>query len=882
MWKRWLFGRNRRQALQGFDDEIRDHIEAETELNMARGMSADEARRRAMIAFGNVALVQEEARSVWSWAWAEQLRQDARYAIRTLGRSPGFAAAAVVTLSLGIGANATIFSLIDALLLRTLPVPNSAQLLQVSMTPDRAGESALSDSLSFPVVRALAEQRDVFEGVAGFSTFTFDAGPTDGVHRTPGAFVTGAFYETLGLVPVAGRLLTREDDEPDAPLVAVITDGYWERAFGRAPGVVGQPLLVNGRFASIVGISPQGFTGAHVGWTADITLPVSAITHVRPELSSLLGPGNIWLRVLARPNGELSLAQIQAAVALRWPQLSSAAIAPGFTEERRASIASARFAFRSGATGWTNLRNLFRRPLYVLMTLVGLVMLIACANVAGLLLARSTVRQKEMAIRLAMGAGRSRLVRQLLTESALLSLASTVLGIYLAQFLSRYLVDMLSTGPLQVTLDISTTLSVLLFTTGLAIVTTVLFGLAPAWQATARKPVDALKAGSANAFRGRLLPTVVTAQVALCLILLVGAGLFIRTLQNLRTLNTGFEHEGVLLIDLTGQRPRSFYKDALDIVSRLSGVISASVSTNTPLSGAGWSETVTIDGEVQPRDPSFLAVSPQYFETLQTTILRGRDFSESDEAPLARVAIVNETFARRYFPSRDPLGKHFSATMDRATVDLEIVGVVSDVIGNDLRSAPPPTVYVPFFQVQVMSQNFSTLQVRAVGPAAPLSDAIRRDLQPRMPGSPVEIRSLSAQVDAASVRERLVTSLATGLGVLALTLAAVGLYGLLAYSVTARTREIGVRVALGASPRSVVTLVLRQGIRLVVGGILIGVAAAAALSQFVEGMLFGLTPLDPATFIAVSGLFAAVALVASCIPARRATRLNPSVSLRAE
>jgi hypothetical protein len=315
---------------------------------------------------------------------------------------------------------------------------------------------------------------------------------------------------------------------------------------------------VNGRAATIVGVSPRGFTGAQVGWTADVTLPVSAILHVRPEFSSLLGPGNIWLRVLARPQAGMSLAQAEASLALRWPQLSSTAIAPDFPEERRNSIAGARFALSPGATGWTNLRELFQRPLYLLMTLVGLVMLIACANVAGLLLARATARRKEIAIRLAIGAGRGRLVRQLLTESALVSLTSALLGIYLAQFLSRYLVNLLSTGPLQVSFDLSATWQILSFTLGLAVVTTLLFGLAPAWQATARKAVDALKPASASAFRGRLLPTVVTAQVALCLILLVGAGLFIRTLQNLRTLETGFEHDAVLLVELNGQRPRSF------------------------------------------------------------------------------------------------------------------------------------------------------------------------------------------------------------------------------------------------------------------------------------------------------------------------------------
>jgi predicted permease len=881
--RRGLFGGiGRRRALRGLDDEIRDHLDREIEANLTRGMPPDEARRQARLAFGNLALTQEDSRAVWTWAWLEHVYQDSRYAFRTLRKSPGFTATAVLTLSLGIGANTAIFALIDALMLRSLPVPAAQQLLQVAMTPAGARESMYSDSLSYPVVRALTEQRDLFDGVGGFSTFTFNAGPPENVRRTPGAFVTGGFYEAMGLVPAAGRLLTRDDDEIAAPLVAVITHGYWERTFARDHRIIGQPYQVNGRAVTIVGVTPPGFTGAHVGWVADLTLPASAVAQLRPELSSLLGPGNIWLRVLARPRPGVSIDQTAAALTARWPHLSPVAIAPSFTPERRAGIENARFTLRSGATGWTNLRDLFRQPLYVLMTLVGLVMLIACANVAGLLLARSTVRQKEIAIRLALGAGRGRLVRQLLTESVLLSLGSGVLGLCLAGFLSRYLIGLLSTGPLQVTFDLTTTWQILAFATALAVATAMAFGLAPAWQATARRQLDGLKGAGGHSLRGRLLPSVVAAQVALCLVLLVGAGLFIRTLQNLRSVNAGFEQEGVLLVDLAGERPPVFYREAVENVQRLPGVVSASVSTNTPLSGAGWSEKVTIGGRTQDREPAFLAISSGYFETLRIPLLRGRHFSASDEGPRATVAIVNETFARRFFPQREALGEHFAATVQGPATGLEIVGVVSDVIANDLRTAPPPTVYVPYFQVQVMSQNFSTLQVRAAGSLARLTDAIRRDLQPRMPGTPVEVRPLSAQVDSASVRERLVTTLASGLGVVALVLVAVGLYGLLAYGVAARSKEIGIRVALGANPRSVVALVLHQGLLLTLGGILMGVAGAAALSRFVEGMLFGLRPLDPMTFIGVSGLLAAVALAASCIPARRATRVDPLVSIRAE
>jgi predicted permease len=878
-----LFGSTRkRRALEGLEEDLLDHLEHETAINVARGLSLEEARRRARLSFGNLTLVNEDTRAVWTREWVNQMRQDARYGLRTLRRSPGFATVVLFTLSLGIGANTAIFTLMDALLLRVLPVPNPGQLLQVSMTPDGARESANSDSLSYPVVRVLAEQRDLFEAVGGFSTFNFDAGPPEHVRRTAGAFVTGGFYDAMGLIPAAGRLLTPADDEVNAPLVTVISFGYWERAFARDPRVIGQPHRVNGRSVSIVGVTPAGFTGAHVGWATDITLPVSAVTRIRPELSTLLGPGNIWLRVLARPRPGVTLDQAASALALRWPRLSSAAVAPTFTAERRAGIEKARFSLRPGATGWTNLRAFFRRPLYVLMALVGLVMLIACANVAGLLLARATARQKEIAIRLALGASRFRLVRQFLTESLLLSLASAILGIYLARFLSRYLVDFLSTGPLQVTLDLSATWQILGFVVALAVATAMLFGLAPAWQATTRTRMDGVNVDAGNIRRGLLLPSVVTAQVALCLVLLVGAGLFIRTLQNLKSVNAGFDDEGVLLVDVAGMRPFEFYRDAVDMLQRLPGVASASVATNTPLSGAGWSEKVTIDGKTEEREPAFIAISPKYFQTLRTPLLRGRSFSADDEGPRATAAIVNEAFARRYFSGQDGLGRRFLATVGRPAVDLEVVGVVSDVIANDLRAPAPPTVYVPYFQVQVMAQNFSTLQVRAVGSLTALADAVRRELQPKMAGSPVEIRALSAQVDSASVRERLITTLASGLGVVALVLAAVGLYGLLAYSVASRMKEIGIRVALGANPRSVVTLVLRQGIWLALTGIVIGVVSAAALSRLVEGMLFGLTPLDPMTFLGVSGLLAAVAFAASCIPARRASRIDPLISIRAE
>jgi predicted permease len=875
--------RRRGRTDDDFSAEVEAHVALEIDRLIAEGMTPEEARAQARRAFGNVTRTRERFYESRRLVWLDELRQDVRYALRSFGRTPGFTAAAVLTLALGIGANTAIFTLVDALMLRSLPVRDPQALLQISMAGRDAPPSPLSDSLSYPVVRALADQTEIFAGVGAFSASTFDAGPPERVQRTPGAYVTGAFFDTLGLEPVAGRLLTREDDEPGAPLVAVITDGYWERTFGRDPRIVGQPYTIHGRSVIIVGVSPPGFTGAQVGWIADITLPVSSIARITPELAGLLGPGNVWLRALARPRPGVSSAQAQARLQALWPQLSSAAVAPTFSTERRAGIENAIFTMRPGGTGWTSLRDLFRRPLYVLTALVGLVLLIACANVSGLLLARATVRQREIAVRFAVGAERGRIVRQLLTESGLLSLAGAVLGIQIAWMLSRFLVNLLSTGPLDVTFDLTPNGHVLAFTSGLAMATVLLFGLAPAWRATAAGPGPVLKATAVKmGVRDRLLPSVVTAQVALCLLLLVGAGLFIRTLQNLRTLDPGFEHEGVLLVDVAGQRPMRFYKDAVDAIRRLPGVQSVSVAMNTPLSGAGWSETVLIEGQPQDREPNFVAVSPGYFATLRTPTLRGRDFTLGDEVPPADVAIVNEVFARRYFPNQDPLGQSFSARTGRLPAELEIVGVVKDVVANQLRGDPPPTVYVSYFQVQVPLQNFSTLQVRATGSLAHVAAAIRRDLQPRMTGSPVEIRPLTSQVAAAIVQERLMATLASGFGVLALVLAAVGLYGLLAYRVAACTRDIGIRMALGADRGEVLSQVMRQGVRLVLVGILLGIAAAAGLTRYVEGMLFGLTPLDPATFIAVSVLFTVVALLASYLPARRATKVDPLVALRYE
>jgi predicted permease len=834
---------------------------------------------------GNISRAAEEARAVWSWTWLEQLCRDVQYAFRTMRRNPGFTTTAVLSLALGIGANTAIFSLIDALMLRWLPVRDPQELVQVKM-----GDG---DSFSYPIVRALADQPDIFSGVAGFSGSSFGVGPPGLVSRIPGAWVTGGYYETFGLTPAMGRLLTRADDQAGAPAVAVISYGYWERQFARNPGAIGQAILVNGIPVTIAGVSPPGFVGANVGAIADITLPVAMLPLLDPRMAGLLGPGNFWLRILARPQKDISIAQAKARLAVVWPTLSERVISADWPPARRKELADAAFDVTPGGTGYTYLRELFQKPLLVLMAVVALVLLIACVNVASLLLARATARQREISVRLAIGAGRGRIIRQLLTESTLLSSLGAILGICLAWLSSRFLVGILSTGPSQVVFDLTPSWHVLGFTSSVAIATGVLFGLVPSFQITAEGPSQVLK-NDARMTRSRsgLLSGLVSAQVALSMMLLVGAGLFVRTLQNLLSIDPGFRREGVLLVDVDGKqqgyrdtRLAAFYKELLDQVQHLPGVVSASISSHSPLDGSAWSEAVVPKGQSLPEndDALFIAAGPGFFTTMQTALISGRDFDAGDRGN-ANVAIVNQTFAARHFPGQNPVGRYLSATVTQPPSDLQIIGIARDAMTTRLRAAPRPTVYVPFFQ-RVSSGGFianTTLEIRTVGPVTQVASVIRKELQPRLPVTPVEVRSLTSQVDRTLVQERLMASLAGGFGVVGLLLACIGLYGLLAYSVARRTKEIGIRMALGAQQSGVLWMVCKHALRLLGMGVAVGLPAAWMASRWVNSMLFGLRPDDPGIMAIATLLLGAAGLVAAYFPARRGARVDPMTALRHE
>jgi predicted permease len=880
----------RRQSDAVLDEEIRAHLDLLTEDFVRRGMTRDEARAAARRAFGGVDQMKEQYRDQRGFQWLDSIVQDGRYAIRTFRKNPAFAAVATLTFAVGIGANTAIFTLIDALVLRSLPVRNPQQLVQLKTV---RRDLPPGESFSHPLTRALSAQSGrVFSGVFGSSTTSFTVGPPDSVTRVRGAWVTGPYYETLGVSALVGRLLARADDERGARPAAVITEAYWERAFGRDPGVIGRTLTIESVAVPIVGVSAGSFGGVDVGDVADITLAVAAMPRIVPEQGTVADDvSTSWLHVMARPRDDMTPAAVRAALAVIWPRVV-AEVVPARDQYTQPRIAGTGLQVISGRTGWTFLRDQFIDPLIVLMALVGLVHLIACTNVANLLLARAAARQREVAIRLAIGAGRARIVRQWIVESVLLSLAGATAGAGLAWFIEHGLVDLLSDGRrTPIVFDLSPNWHVWTFTIGTAVLTGVAFGLAPAVRAAASRPSTALTAGGrvTTGSRRRLASGLVVAEVALSLLMVVGAGLFVQTLSNLRRLDAGVRRDGVVLVDLDATRAAqgaqllSRYQSAAQEVSRLPGVVASSLSLITPLAGGGMDRATSVNGQPVGR-PHFDAVDPGYFAAIGTDVVAGREFTRTDAAGAPLVAVVNQSFARRFLPGPEPLGQRVVVSGQDALV----VGIVRDAAYESLREAPPPTVYFPLAQEFAWAAGFGqararvTLVARVAGGSAAAVRMLERSLQPAFPTSPIRVRTFSAQIERALIRERLMAALAGSLGIVSLALAGIGLFGLLAYTVTGRTGEIGVRLALGAARRQVLWLVVGDALRLVVVGVLIGGPASWAASRLIASMLFGVKATDPVTLAAASSLLLAVGTLAASIPAIRATRVDPMVAVRHE
>jgi predicted permease len=815
----------------------------------------------------------------------DALSQDLRYALRALRSSPGFASVAILSLALGIGANSTIFSLINSLLLKTLPVSHPEQLLQVTRGKD--------DYFTNPIWEQLRDHQDVFSGVFAYGGASFNLSSGGEARYADGYYVSGQFFETLGLHPILGRTLTTADDKRGCPGIAVLSNGFWHKEYGSRPDIIGKSISLDNHPFEIVGVLEPGFTGVEVGNAIDVYAPICAEKIVAGQASNLDDGNWWWLNVIGRPS--VSPAQATAHLKTLGPEIFKATLPPNFKPEDQTDYLNNTLATHPVAHGISDLRSKYQRALTILMVITGLVLLIACANVANLLLARSAARQREIAIRIALGLGRVRLLRQLLTESLALSLTGAALGILFAHWGARLLVRFLSSTRNQVFLDLTLDYRVLGFTAGVAILTGLLFGLAPAWKGTRVDPQSAMKVNSRGVIEGSkfgLGKALVVVQVALSLLLVVGAGLMLSTFFKLETVHTGFDRDHVLLtnVDLRSypqERVSSVLQELLDRLRSLPGVRSASASALTPISGWRWSQDVRIESYTprsrEDKNVWFNSVSGGFFETLGTSFLAGRDFNAHDTPQSPHVAIINQTMANRFFAGQNPIGKRYRTEEgNKLTEPAEVIGVVQDAKYLSLRAEVPPTAYLPASQSSFFLLP-ATFELRvAAGTPLALIPGVKSAIAEVNPNVSLQFTTLAAQVDESLTRERLLAALSGFFGALALLLATIGLYGVMSYNVARRRNEIGIRMALGAQQQGVLRMVLREVALLIGIGLLIGVTAALATTQFVESFLYGIKSTDPVTLSAAAAVLALVAATAGYLPARRASRLDPMAALREE
>jgi predicted permease len=878
-------------------EEMRAHLELQAERNVAAGMSPDEARYAARRQFGGMEQIKEQARDQRSWIWLEQGQQDLRYGVRQLLRRPGFSAIIVLTLALGIGANTAIFTPFNALLLRALPVPAADELVVLEMA-SKGG--AGSTDFSFPLYERL---RDASRGAIGLfaagdvsrQLVTIVGSGAAESEAIQAQLVTGEFFSVLGVPALLGRTLSPADDRPGAAQpVVVISHGFWQRRFGGDTAVIGRRINLGTVPCTIVGVMPPRFFGVIVGESPDLWWPLQLTTQVTPGDDGQLSRFSWWLHVMGRAPAAVDRTQMAAglSVAFQQDRREAAAARARRNDTKAESAVDQWIELTSGRAGWTRMRAGLRQPLFILGSAIALVLLVACANAASLLLARAAARRRELFVRGALGAGRGRLLRQLLTESLLLAGLGGLVGLLFARWGTDALVTALHLQHDSVALNLAPDGRVLGFTLVVSLLTGLMFGLAPAWVASRLDLAGGLKAD--NGFgRQRLHRSLVVLQIALSLVLLVGAGLFGRTLANLRGAPKGFDTENVVVFDVDFDRSLDtnarfgFYRELIARLDERPGVRATSLFDNGMLSGRGWGNRVMVDGFTPESEQDTrcvgMLVGPRFMETLGMRLLTGSDFGPvaAEAMPGApRTAVINQTMARRYFGDANPVGRAFYFR-NRPAETFEIIGVVGDAIYRSVREKPQATFYMPFYQWS--TDGRATLALRVTGETGALAGEIRgvvRSIEPR--AQVTRLRTLADVVDGTLRNERTLAQFGAMFGAVALTLTALGVYGVLAFSVVQRTREIGVRIALGASKSAVLALVIRQGLGLVGIGAGIGLIVALGLTRFVTRLLYGVTAADPLTLVGTLTGLLAVALVACWFPARRAAKVDPMVALRCE
>jgi len=883
-----------------FNAEIESHIELEADRLRQQGMTAEAARLAARRAFGNVTAAEERYYESSRWAWFDGLLRNFVFGLRTLVKSPGFSAVTILTLALGIGATTAIFSLMNAILLRNLPVRQPSELVLFGDGRAAGDTTALPNDdwrlFSYDMLHQFQRRTRVFSDVAAVRSTPF------GTHGSVASgaqmekigveLVSGNYFQALGVNPALGRVLNPSDDlAPGAHPVAVASYSWWQRRLSRSPTAAGTKVNIAGTMYSIVGVAAPGFQGISVGQAPDLWVPLAMEKQISPGWTGLDNVLFQSLYIVARLSPGVTLAQAGANTNLVFEQIVHQYAGPKATLKDLEQISHAHIQLTSAAAGLSRLRRQVATPLKILMAVVVAVLLIACANVANLLLARAGVRRREFALRMSIGATRSRLVRQLLVESSLLGLAGGGLGVFLAWGASTLLVLMVSAGPDPLPLNVAPDLSVLGFALAVTMLTVILFGTVPALRGTRVDLSSSLKESrgiAGTSARNRLARSLVVAQVALSLTLVAGAGLFLRVLSNLEHIDTGFDRNHVLVVNVDAgsagyQDDARLHRTMLRLEDRVSAVpgVQAAGFALTVFAQGGWGADVTVPGHTasdSDPDVDHNRVGVGYLRAMRMPILLGRDFSSRDTLGSPDVAIINETFARTFFPGISPLGRTFSIA--NGWPNLQVIGVVRDAKYISLQEKPYAAAFYPYAQHPGFLEN---LVVRYTGDPGPLVRRIRQATAEIDPNLPIaDFMPLGQMVNASVQSRRVVAKLCTLFAILAVLLASIGIYGVLSYAISRRTNEFGIRMALGAVRRDVLWMVLRDTLGLLAIGVVAGVAMALACGRFVESLVYGVRPDDPVAIAIAVLLMTAVGLFAGWLPARRATRIDPMRALRYE
>lgn len=908
----------RRQMDEELQEELQFHLDMQAQKNQHYEANTSEAKRKARLQFGSEVEAMEQCREERGLPFLEVLAKDVRYALRTLRRSPGFTAVAVLTLALGIGANTAIFSVINSVLLSNLPVKDPQQLVFLTNPDEQGLEIGFGDGnrdfITYPEFRELEQNNQVFSGLLAASNYTSGIpvelqGAGSAASGAPAriSLVSGSYFSVLGVTPVLGRAFDREVDKArDANPVAVISYAFWQGRLGGAADVIGRRIRILKTFYAVVGVAPPQFHGETVGANPDIWVPLTMQSEVFPGrdyLSPETKPfrKTEWLEAIGRLKPGVTVAQAKASIEVEFHQMMDSQTG-GMPDREKTQFLNQHLAVVPGSHGASTLRANFGKPLQILMAFVGLILLIACQNIANILLARSAARQKEISMRVALGAGATRLFRQVLTESVLLAAIGGAVGLLLARWADAGLLRMVSSSSSQVHLDLHPDARILGFTLGVSLLTGIVFGLAPAFQATRVDPNSVMKAASrrvaGSAVHSGGVPTgkvLIVAQVALSVLLLVVAGLFVRSFRNLSATELGYDRDHLLEFWVNplaygyqrGEIP-ALDENILRQIAAIPGVRGATLIDNGLLGGMDSNSPVTIEGQkALPDDAAHVRwdmVGPNFFSTTGVPILAGREITEQDSGNGEAVGVINETMARKFFPNSNPIGQRAFVHETAGQFPFIIIGVAQDSKQHGARDKALPRFYVPYFNP--ISEDWTSgaaILVRTGGEPSSFSSAIRNVVK-QAAGNlpPVTIQTMDERLADSLVTERMIAELSGAFGVLAVVLVCIGLYGIMAYATSGRINEIGIRIALGAQRSGILWMILRESLLLVLIGAAIGVPLVFAAGKWISSLLFGLQPADALTLVSAIGLMFLVGIFASYIPARRAMRVDPMVALMYE